>query len=98
MSRASAPQFAIRGGCRAIGVGLSGATIITQKSTRPRNDLAGRGFSQASRRCHWLLPARVRDLAPDVFDPARGAPVAKASDQASKLDLHLHGLPGCASG
>src|SRR5712692_4989504 len=97
MSCASAPQFAVRRGCRAIRLGLSGPTIITQKPTGPSKDLAGWGSSQTSRSCHPVLPRGVSYLESDVFDPPRGAQVAKASDQAYQLALYFHGLPGCAT-
>ena len=82
LSCASLAQFAVCCGCRTIGLGLSGATIITEKSTGARNDLAGWGLPQTSRSGHPVLPGGVGCLEPRAFDPSRGAPLAKASDQA----------------
>jgi transposase len=63
------------------------------KSQRAREKIWEAGVSPKQREATIQYYKDALDaLPPCAFDPAGGAPVAKASDQAYRLDLYLHGL------
>jgi len=66
---------------------------LLRKSQRAREKIWEAEVSQKFREAMIQSYQETLDaLPPSAFDPARGAPAAKAFDQASRLDLSLHGL------